>query len=218
MPKIILTKIITVFILMVSFCISIHAKKIDSYIINNSNDTIYGTIEISKFNLSQNTVSISSYNTDDLFYHIFFKSVDTHQTKELFPDDILEFGFLLEMSKYKYISRESKVKLGNNKRLFYLQLEYGPINLYVQKIILNNQDMHTNPNGNSIVEFYISADDKNLIKVAKSDANETIVDFLLKNLKLDKAILENVTSDKTFKDIRTIVVTYNEHFEKVDHP
>ena len=209
-----LARLVIISLVFTSFVSPAHAKKVDGYIITNNNDTIYGAIRLSKFNLLQNTISISSYNMDELYDHLYFRSSTDKKFNELSPMDILEYGFILDRTQYRYISKEVKAKLGTSKRKFYLQLANGDINLFESRTPLNNQDQSLNHNRMIITEFYILGEDKNLIRVSQNDKDERVSDFLMKNLKLDKETLDKAAKDKTFKDIVEIARVYNNDVAK----
>jgi hypothetical protein len=207
----------TLILLMVIICTSkIYAIEVQSYIISNNNDTLYGTIKISKFNLLQKTVSVTSYNTDELFYHLFFKSSSEKRYKELFPTDVKEYGFFLDNTPYRFISTEEKpVITKHNRAKFYLQVAGGSINLFEYRTTVDyeNQNQPTNKYlGNhslKIREEFILSDDNKLVKV--EDNGGSVSDFLLANIKLNKEILDKVCKDKSFKDMREVIRLYNQY-------
>jgi hypothetical protein len=204
-----LTRLAVVSLLLISFMPLAKAKNVYGYTVTKNNDTIYGTVKLSRFSLTQQTVFLSSYNMDELFDHVYFKPSTDKGFKEIFPTDISEFGFLLDHILYKYVSKEMKAKLGNNKWKFFLQVADGPINLFEIRWHINNQDGNINSNGMMVTEYYISGNDNEMIKVSQTDKDESVSDFLMKNLKLDKDILDKVTLDKTFKDVVEIARLYN---------
>jgi len=209
MLNVLQTRLIVVFLLLVSFMPLANAKKVYGIIVTKNNDTIYGTIRISKFNLFQKTVSAFSYNMDDLFDHVYFKSSTDSRFKELFPRDILEYGFILEGVPYRYVSIDVKVKLSHTRRKFFLQIANGDINLFTISLHINNQDKSINPYGMTISEYYILSEDMELIRVSQYDRDETVFDFLMRNLKLNKEVLSSATKGRTFKKIAEIAEIYN---------
>lgn len=209
-----MTKIPSAKLLLLTFVahivsLQVNAKKVDSYIITNNHDTVYGSIRLSRFNLFHNTISLNSYHIEDLFDHIFFKSESDKKFKELLPMDILEYGFVLGSTKYRYISKEIKPGWGRNKRKFYLQLTDGVIDVFKVSSFLDNRGKNLNPYGTRITEYYILSKDNSLVSVFENDRGDSVSGFLMKYLDLDKALLEKVTKDKTFKDIREIALQYN---------
>lgn len=207
----------TLILLVTILCASkIYGIEVQSYIITNSNDTIYGSIKISKFNLFQRRLSISSYNTDELFFHFYFKPSSEKNYKELLPKDIKEYGFFLENVPYRFISTEEKPVITKINRLkFYLQIAGGSINLFEYRthVDYNSQNKVTDPNlgiqNLQLSEEYILSDDNKLVKV--EDTGVSVSDFLLANIKLNKEILDKVCKDKSFKDMREIVRLYNQY-------
>lgn len=207
----------TLILLVTILCASkIYGIEVQSYIITNGNDTVYGTIKISKFNLLQKTVSVTSYNTDELFYHLFFKSSSEKRYKELFPMDVKEYGFFLDNTPYRFISTEEKpIITKHNRAKFYLQVAGGSINLfeYRTNVDYDYQNQPTNQHlGNHSLkmrEEYILSDDNKLVKV--EDTGVSVSNFLLANIKLNKEILDKVCKDKSFKDMREIVRLYNQY-------
>ena len=203
----------TLILLMAIICTSkIYAIEVQSYIVSNNNDTVYGTIKISKFNLLQKTVSVTSYNTDELFYHLFFKSSSEKRYKELFPADVKEYGFFLDNTPYRFISIEEKpIITRHNRAKFYLQVAGGSINLfeYRTNVDYENQNQSTKNHSLKIREEYILSDDNKLVKV--EDTGGSVSDFLLANIKLNKEILDKVCKDKSFKDMREVIRLYNQY-------
>jgi len=210
MSNINLTKLFVVSFSLIFWFQITFAKKVEGYIVTNKKDTIYGTIQLSRFNNLQQTICVNSYFMEDLSAHVFFKSLTGKRFNEFFPRDIIEYGFILDEVKYRYISKEVKPVWGRNNGKFYLQIMKGAIDLYELRLFMDNHDRFSNPYGMRIIEYYIFDKDENLISVGKNNNYRTVAEFLSKNLNLEKEVLAKVTQGRNFKDIREIVRSYNE--------
>jgi hypothetical protein len=212
-------KCFKLFVLLVCFSHSAElfsAKIVAGYIITNKMDTIYGSLKLSKFDLSKRTLSINSYNSDDLFIHVFFKPASGKKYQWYSPDDVQEYCFDLDHSIYHFISREVKTILSKkNKKYFYRQVENGAINLFESRVIQYNMDRTTHPYGMTISEYYVLGADNKLIEVCKGSKSQTIFEFLSANLKTNTGILIKAIGNKSFRDIVEIVQLYNLYFTQL---
>ncbi|HEY4788463.1 MAG TPA: hypothetical protein VIH57_20575 [Bacteroidales bacterium] len=208
MSKAMFYKVITVSLALTLFLSPSFSRKVDGYIITNNNDTLYGEVRISKFNIAQNTVSLSSYNLDELYDHVYFKPSPGNIFKIYSPMEIVEYGFILDNVPFRYIAKEVKTRMGYTKRKFYLQVAYGGIDLFENTSPIDNQDKNHNTTM-SVTEFFILCPDNNFVRVSQDDKDEPVTDFLMRYLKLDKDILDKAARNKTFKDIQEIARTYD---------
>jgi hypothetical protein len=192
------------------------AKVVPGYIINNTSDTIYGFVKIEYYNLRKTNFSFSlfNYHDDILYYQLFFKKDKDKKYQTYNPEDILEYGFELKQTHYRFISTEVKTIMSNkNKHYFYKQLVKGEIELYKSKIIQNNVGLKDS-DGIPLIELFVKNKENILIKVSKINNSESLSDFLYRTTNADKAILEKVAANKSFNDIIEVVVLYNHYFEE----
>lgn len=194
---------------------SISATTVFGYVISNSNDTVFGEIQLPSFDLNRKLLFINSYNFEDFYTHVFFKKLK-ESTFELYNSDaILEFGFSFESFPYRFISKEVNTSITKvKKKYFYLQVHKGAIDLFERNVILYDIDKTKMPYGITVSDYYIMGEDKNLILVSKTSESRTVFDFLSANLKVDPTLLSKAIGDKSFKDIFQIVELYNQYVTK----
>ncbi len=194
------------------------AKKVPGYLITNEDDTLYGEIKISHFNILTGDFLFRSIYMDQLHFEVVFRENDTGKFSAFKAGEILGFGF--DHRKQSYIFQSfiltSNTPLKREKYTSrFLQLCYlGEVALYrdVNRIANYDNTTETVPilTDETFVyyEYYLYNLKEGLNKVEPKEGISTITD-LLYLYKLEKEFIEQLPGSYKFKDVKQILISYD---------
>ncbi len=93
-----------ILLLVVLWSSTTFARVLPAYIISVTNDTIFGFVQLSRFDITGNKISLNGYNTDPLYQVVKFRGLDEEKFKAYTPVQLSGFGFNIGTIPYRYLS------------------------------------------------------------------------------------------------------------------
>lgn len=193
---------------------TLSAINVVGYIITNLNDTLSGTIQISKFDQAASGIKLGGdFDQVSLSTKVFFKKNTDRSFKAYTPDDIKGFGFNYRSSIFTFRQMEvpmfSLFQREGKKKMFLCLVYEGFIELY--KISGLYENLTTNADQRKFkgyTDFYLYTPENGLVKVEQTDKVKT-VRALLQPFKLDEKFTREIPDDINFRDIVKVLSLYD---------
>jgi hypothetical protein len=201
------------FIFLFIFTNSIYARELDGYIIKKNGEKIQGVIQVTSVNYPGGAVAINNINYLPLYISVFFKENGTKQYIEYFADDIDGYSFIYDNQEIFFFSIQltyhswNKVKY---RKKFLRLLINGELILFDCK----SQVLY-GKNYNEQIDYYISDRTNQILNVADNKYN-TLEEYLIKELKIEKEFLRNQTFKISIQNLKEIIYNYNRWLKTKD--
>lgn len=194
------------------------AKRTPGYLITNENDTLYGEIKISHFNILTGDFLFRNINLDQFHLEVVFRENEARKFNIFKADEILGFGFSHRNQTYIFqsfiLTSNTPIKKQKYNPRF-LQLFYsGEIALYRDLNRITNYNNRTEAipiladETFVFYEYYLYSMHQGLNKVEPKEGINTIAD-LLYLYKVEKEFIEQLPNSYTFKNIKEILIAYD---------
>lgn len=193
------------------------AKKVDGYIINENQDTIYGKIRLPWINTSTGAVVLFGFDFESLFRSVSFKGKAGKSYHTFRPNTIYGFGFNYKSSDYffrsMFLNYKSLFKKEGQEYRFLNLIHHGKVDLY-QNIIFIKVPVNypSSPDERvrsvKIYEYYIWSEPTKLLWVGEDKQNKSIWD-LLRKCCLEKEYIQTMPENANFKDIKLLLENYD---------
>jgi hypothetical protein len=183
------------------------AKEVDGYIIAKGGEKIYGSIRLTSVHYPTGAVSINNINYTPLYVSVFFKEKNGKRFKEYFADDIDGFSFYYQDQQIFFFSIGLPVREWNQVKIYkkFLRLVVnGHLILFDSKNLIRFGNNYT-----EVTDYYISDAQNKIFNLADNDFSN-FDDFLIKQLKIDTEFLRNQPYKINAKNIKSIIINYNQ--------
>ena len=190
-----------------------NAIEVIGYVINQNQDTIYGTIKLHKFSQITGAFMLNGFDMESLHYKVSFKSNADKLYQTFSTDMILGFGFSYKATDYVYkrfLLKSKSIFRKARQKFRFLNLIYkGNVSLYQNIINTNTPSINAFNNTNiTYYEYFLFSNSKGLLKVAMNEQIRTMRD-LLQQFDIDEQYIKEIPENTKFKDIKIIVENYD---------
>jgi hypothetical protein len=183
------------------------AKEVDGYIIAKGGEKVYGSIRLTSVHYPKGAVSINNINYTPLYVSVFFKEKNGKRFKEYFADEIDGFSFYYQDQQIFFFSIGLPVREWNQVKIYkkFLRLVVnGHLILFDSKNLIRFGNNYT-----EVTDYYISDAQNKIFNLADNDFSN-FDDFLIKQLKIDTEFLRNQPYKINAKNIKSIIINYNQ--------
>lgn len=185
------------------------------YVIKLNQDTIYGTIQLPKFNQVTGAYYLKGIDEEYITHKIKFKDENGKKYRMLTTDSILGYGFIYHATDYRYkrfLLKYKSIFTGEDEEYRFLSLIYqGTLELYVNTRCSNLPQANQNYiiQHPTYYEYYMFDDSVGLIKAEMSGKIKTVRD-LLKIFNVNENYIEKVPQNANFNVLQAILEKYDQ--------
>ena len=194
-------------LLLILCIINVSAKEVDGYIIVKGGGKIQGSIRLTSVHFPSGAISINNINYVPLYVSVFFKENDSKRYKEYFADEIDGFSFYYQDQQIFFFSIGLPVR------------EWGEIKTYKKflRLVVNGHFILFDSkslikfgnNYSEVTDYYISDAQSKIFNIADNDYLK-FEDYLIKQLKIEHEFITNQPYKINAKNIKTIILNYNQ--------
>jgi hypothetical protein len=190
------------------------AIKVPGYIVDQNQDTLYGTVILSKVDQITGDLIIGGFDQASLYSSVTFKGTDEKSFHKYSPDLIKGFGFGYDTTTFVFrtflVKFNSLFPEGQEKNCFLNLIYQGSLELYQYIACIKDPSPSTIKNGyKTYREYYLYAGSKDLFRVAASDRTKS-VNELLRQAGVEEQFLGKIPENSGFEDIKRILVKYDQ--------
>lgn len=187
------------------------ASKIDGYIVDNHEDTIYGTFRLRNVNQT-GALLISGFDESSLHSAIVFKKNGASSFETFAPEMIREFHFVYDSTIYNYKSfliEYNSITYNDRKRHRFLKLIYnGNLDLYEDIVIIEKTDGSFAGERTRYYEYFIEEQDQGLTRIRIDDQTPNLR-AVLRQFSMEEDFLKRISDMATIKDLPVILQEYD---------
>ncbi len=187
-------------------------KNVPGFIVTNNSDTIFGTVQVSKFDQLTGRLILDGYETQSFYSRVVFKSSNQKQFLNYYPENISGFGFSDKYGNYFFksfkIKHKSIFENGRERYEFLCLIYKGTFELYESLYFVEN--MYVNQRFEKYItntDYYLYSDIKGLVKV--DNAQYKKITDLLREAGLDNRFIEVVPENIRFENIKSLLKIYD---------
>jgi hypothetical protein len=192
--------------------LNLSAKGVDGYIIAKGGEKIYGSIRVSSVHYPTGAISINNINYTPLYVSVFFKETGKKRFKEYFADEIDGFSFYYQDQQIFFFSIGLPVREWDQVKMhkkFLRLIVNGYFILFDSKSLVRFGDNYT-----EVTDYYVSDAQNKVFNIADYDFAH-FKEFLLKQLKMEPEFIKNQPYKINAKNIKTIIINYNQWVKHV---
>ena len=190
------------------------ALKVPGYIINNTSDTVFGEIALSKMDHAAGGLYFDGFDLNILSSTVSFKSIGEGAFRDIYPCDIEGFSFTYKKVAYlfKSFTLDHNNMFRNEAKIcrFLLLVHRGKISLYRDVEYVHNSAAGAGYDAHYIYWYYLYNASGGLRK-AEKDKDIRSVQDLLSVYSVDEDFISTLPRKSTFKDLKEILDKY-EHW------
>lgn len=188
------------------------SKDVAGFIVTNENDTIFGTVQVSKFDQLNGALMLFGYESNSFYSSVVFKSKDQKRFKNYFPENISGFSYSDKDGNFFFKSfkiKHNSIFENEKERYQFLCLVYkGSYELYKDLYFVENTYVNKRyEKYQTFTDYYLYSPDKGLFKVDNYHY-KNIID-LLKAVQVDKRFIELVPENICFENIKSLLKIYD---------
>lgn len=203
------TLIVGIFFLILT--LNINASKLNGYIIDNNEDTIYGIFRLRNINQT-GAFLINGFDKESLHSGINFKKNDESSFKTLLPGVIKEFYFSKDSIDYRYrsflVEYNSLSYNDKNRHRFLRLLHEGKLDLYEDIVITEKTNGSFAGERTHYYEYFIGHDNQFLTRI-KMDDKTPDLKSVLSQFSMEADFLNRISTMATIKDLPVILQEYD---------
>lgn len=185
------------------------ASKINGYIIDNHEDTIYGTFRLRNVNQT-GALLLNGFDESSLHSVVVFKKNGASSFDTFSPEMIRGFHFVYDSTTYQYKSfliEYNSISYNDRKRHRFLRLIYdGNLDLYEDIVIIEKTDGSFAGERTRYYEYFI--DDQELTRIRIDDQTPNLR-AVLRQFSVDEDFLQRISDIATIKDLPVILQEYD---------
>lgn len=191
------------------------AINVNGYIITENSDTVFGTIQLQKFDQVTGNLVINGFDREILHKKLSFKSVKDKKYKTYLPETISGFGFNYEKERYVFqsftLERKSLVKRERFQSRFLCLVYRGSLSLFkdIKSYNFDPSNITRNYNSYTYSEFFLYQPSVGLIKVEITDKISSIKD-LLRQFNCNELFVQKLKENIRISNILDVLKTYDQ--------
>lgn len=213
--------VLTILLFVFPIC-SILAIKVDGYIVNHDQDTLWGSVKLSRFNDINGAIILNGINKEQLHFQMFFKGRNKRTFKRYTPEDIQAFGFKYNEKIHTYqsfeIVKNNMLKSMDSRFRFLRLLNNNDIKLYLDLV---RMDDYSGSQFNGVqgygyqtyFDYYLYNNKVGLMFVSPSNDFKSLIE-LLKHYDFHPDFIESLPDKYVSKDIPEILLKYEQWLEE----
>lgn len=200
------------FMLSYNYCQAIH---VPGYIITEKSDTVFGTIQLQKFDQVSGGLIINGFDRGILYKQLFFKSLTDKRYKTYLPETISGFGFNYDKEKYVFqsftLDRKSMVKREHYQSRFLCLVYKGSLSLFKDIKHYNFDPSNTlgNQNSYTYAEYFLYQPSVGLKKVEITDKIPSIK-VLLRLYNCKEEFVQELKDNLLIRDMMDVLEAYDQ--------
>lgn len=187
------------------------ASKISGYIVDNREDTIYGTFRLRNVNQT-GALLISGFDELSLHSAVVFKKNGASSFETFSPEMISGFQFVYDSTIYHYKSfliEYNSISYNDRERHKFLRLIYdGNLDLYEDIVIVEKTNGSFAGERTRYYEYFIEEQDQELTRI-KIDDQTPNLRAVLRQFSIEEDFLKRISDIATIKDLPVILQEYD---------
>jgi len=190
-----------------------HAYKASGYIITEKSDTIYGTVQVSRFDQLTGGFLIFGIELESFHSRVVFKGKNDKRFCTYFPEMISGFGFRFQTINYSFrrfkIPYRSIFDSEREQFRFLCLIQKGNIELYKEiSFVENLYATTTHERYLTSYNYFLYSPEKGLLKVEMNNQFKSIRD-VLNHFEMNDQFIKTIPYDTKFNILNEILFNYD---------
>jgi hypothetical protein len=203
-------------------CINVYCNAliVPGYIINEKSDTVYGTVQLSRFNQFTGGFMINGIDFETLHLKVIFRANDDSRFKSFSPEMISEFGFNYDSTDYVFksfiIYYKSLFKVDRQRNRFLCLVYKGNIDLFEDLAIYNPLFKSSHDDYLTYRDYFLYNASRGLLKLEANDTIKNIKD-ILSQFDIDGRFLRQIPENMKLENIIPVLGLYDKWLSNKGH-
>lgn len=190
------------------------SKNLPGFIVTPNNDTLTGTVKVSRFDLHDGSFMVNTINLEPLYNSVLFKADQSSRFKSFSPTDIRSFTFHYGNRIYKFESKElemNSIFYSEQQRNRFLRVVYeGNVSMYENRERISSEGAGRNKTKVILHQYFLYNDRYGLTRLEKTKAYLSLKDILALYITHDD-YLSQINVDIQLTDIESVLMQYDRY-------